>query len=98
MVCGPDVLKSVPLFALLDDDETDVLAAQVELKSFAARERIYKRGDPGGQAFVMLSGQKTRFAETRLFPPFWLSGAFSRIKTSTPESRAAIAVAQPAKP
>jgi uncharacterized membrane protein len=57
MVCGPDVLKSVPLFALLDDDETDVLAAQVELKSFAARERIYKRGDPGGQAFVMLSGQ-----------------------------------------
>jgi len=57
MVCGPDVLKSVPLFALLDDDETNVLAAQVELKSFAARERIYKRGDAGGQAFVMLSGK-----------------------------------------
>lgn len=57
MICGPDVLRSVPLFALLDDDETAVLATQVELKNFAARERIYKRGDPGGQAYVMLSGE-----------------------------------------
>ncbi len=57
MVCGPDVLRSVPLFALLDDDEVAVLAAQVEIKHFAARERIYKKGDPGGQAYVMLSGK-----------------------------------------
>jgi len=57
MACNPDVLKNVPLFALLDDDETAVLAGQVELKTFAARERIYKRGDPGGQAYVMVSGQ-----------------------------------------
>jgi CRP/FNR family transcriptional regulator, cyclic AMP receptor protein len=56
MSCGPEVLKSVPLFALLDDDETAVLAAQVEQKNFAARERIYKRGDAGGQAYVMISG------------------------------------------
>lgn len=57
MSCGPDVLKSVPLFALLDDDETAVLAAQVELKAFGVRERIYKMGDAGGQAYVMISGK-----------------------------------------
>ncbi len=57
MACNPEVLKGVPLFALLDYDETAVLAAQVELKQFAARERIYKKGDPGGQAYVMLSGK-----------------------------------------
>ena len=57
MTCSPDVLRSVPLFALLDDDETAVLAGQVELKHFAARERVYKRGDAGGQAYVMLSGR-----------------------------------------
>ena len=57
MNCGPDVLRSVPLFALLDDDETAVLAAQVEVKNFGARERIYKKGDAGGQAYVMLSGK-----------------------------------------
>src|SRR5580704_17508776 len=57
MACDPEVLNGVPLFALLDADETAVLAAQVELKHFAVRERIYKRGDAGGQAYVMLSGK-----------------------------------------
>ncbi len=57
MVCQPDVLKSVPLFSLLDDDETAVLAGQVEVRSFAPRERVYKKGDPGGQAYVMISGK-----------------------------------------
>jgi uncharacterized membrane protein len=41
---------------LLDDDEIAVLAAQVDLKTFAARQRIYKIGDPGMHAYVMLSG------------------------------------------
>jgi CRP/FNR family transcriptional regulator, cyclic AMP receptor protein len=55
MTCTPEVLKSVPLFSLLDDDETAVLASQVEVKTFAPRERIYKAGDRG-QAYVMVSG------------------------------------------
>src|SRR6266699_402129 len=57
MACNPEVLKHVPLFALLDEDETAVLAGQVELKNFAPRQRIYKLGDPGGQAYVMVSGR-----------------------------------------
>ena len=57
MTCNPEVLKHVPLFALLDDDETAVLAGQVELRSFAPRQRIYKIGDPGGAAYVMVSGR-----------------------------------------
>jgi uncharacterized membrane protein len=56
MACNPEVLKHVPLFALLDEDETAVLAGQVELKKFAPRQRIYKIGEPGGQAYVMVSG------------------------------------------
>jgi CRP/FNR family cyclic AMP-dependent transcriptional regulator len=57
MACNPEVLKQVPLFALLDEEETAVLAGQVELKQFAPRQRIYKMGDPGGQAYVMVSGR-----------------------------------------
>jgi CRP/FNR family transcriptional regulator, cyclic AMP receptor protein len=57
MACQPEVLKSVPLFSLLDMDEIAVLAQQVEIKNFAPRERIYKAGDPGGQAYVVLSGR-----------------------------------------
>jgi uncharacterized membrane protein len=56
MTCKPEILRQVPLFALLDDDETAVLAAQVEMKSFTPRQRIYKSGEPGGQAYVMVSG------------------------------------------
>ena len=56
MACDPNELKHVPLFALLDDEEAAVLAAQVELKRFAARQRIYRIGDPGKQAYVMMSG------------------------------------------
>ena len=56
MACNPEVLKQVPLFALLDEEETAVLAGQVELKKFAARQRIWKIGDSGGQAYVMVSG------------------------------------------
>jgi uncharacterized membrane protein len=57
VACDVEVLRGVPLFALLDDEETAVLAGQVERKKFAARERIYKIGDPGGPAYVMLSGK-----------------------------------------
>jgi uncharacterized membrane protein len=56
MACDPEVLRHVPLFALLDDEETAVLAGQVEVRQFAARQRIYKLGDPGGRAYVVVSG------------------------------------------
>jgi uncharacterized membrane protein len=56
MPCDPQELKHVPLFALLDEEEMAVLAAQVEIKTFAPRQRIYKIGDQGGQAYIMMSG------------------------------------------
>jgi CRP/FNR family transcriptional regulator, cyclic AMP receptor protein len=56
MACNPDVLKDVPLFSLLDSDETDVLAQQVEVKKFAPRQHIYKIGDAGTHAYVVVSG------------------------------------------
>src|SRR5712675_503060 len=57
MACNPEALKHVPLFALLDEEETAVLAGQVELKKFATRQRIYKTGDSSGQAYVMVAGR-----------------------------------------
>ena len=56
MPCEPDELKHVPLFELLDDEELAVLAAQVDLKRFAPRQRIFKIGEPSRQAYVVLSG------------------------------------------
>jgi uncharacterized membrane protein len=57
MACNPEVLKHVPLFASLDEEESAVLAGQVRLKAFAPRQRIYKMGDTSGQAYVVVSGR-----------------------------------------
>jgi CRP/FNR family transcriptional regulator, cyclic AMP receptor protein len=57
MSCNPEVLKQVPLFALLDDEETALLSNKVELKTFAPRQRIYRMGEPGGRAYVVVSGK-----------------------------------------
>jgi len=56
MPCDPTILRAVPFFALFDDEALTVLAAQVELRTFAARQRIYKMGDVAGRAYVLLSG------------------------------------------
>src|ERR1700733_12070043 len=56
MACKAEELRQIPLFALLDDEEIAVLAAQVQIKKFVARQRIYKLGEPGRHAYVMMSG------------------------------------------
>ena len=56
MPCDPEVLKQVSLFATMDQDELAVLASQVELRSFAARQRIYKMGAQAERAFGLVSG------------------------------------------
>lgn len=56
MPCDLNLLKNVPLFSLLDQEELTVLAAQVEERKFSARQRIYKVGDAGLSAYVVVSG------------------------------------------
>jgi uncharacterized membrane protein len=51
-----DELHHVPLFSLLDEEELAVLAQQVEMRQFAAKQRIYKAGEHTGRAFVVMSG------------------------------------------
>src|SRR5947209_5602399 len=57
MASDKELLRDIPLFALLDDDELAVLATQVDFQTFAPRERIYKIGDAGGRAYVVVSGK-----------------------------------------
>jgi uncharacterized membrane protein len=56
MPCNPEELRHVPLFALLDDEEVAILARQVEMKRFVPRQRIYKMGEPGGRAYILMDG------------------------------------------
>ena len=56
MACEREELRHVPLFGLLDDEELGLLASLIELRKFAARQRIYKIADSADRAYVMLSG------------------------------------------
>lgn len=56
MPCTADELSHVPLFSLLDQDELAILAQQVEMREFAARQRIYKAGENSTAGFVVMSG------------------------------------------
>jgi uncharacterized membrane protein len=57
MACDPSVFAEVPIFSLLDADERAILADHVELRRFVTRQRIYKTGDPGGRAYIVLTGR-----------------------------------------
>jgi uncharacterized membrane protein len=57
MPCDPALFASIPLFSLLDADERAVLAEHVEMRRFGARQRIYRAGEPGEKAYVVVTGQ-----------------------------------------
>jgi CRP/FNR family cyclic AMP-dependent transcriptional regulator len=57
MPCDPEELRHVPLFELLDDDEAKILCAQIETQKFAARQRIFKAGDPAGHGYIVMTGK-----------------------------------------
>jgi CRP/FNR family transcriptional regulator, cyclic AMP receptor protein len=57
MPCQPDELRHVPLFELLDDDEAAILAAHVDTRHFAARQRIFRAGDPPSQGYIVMTGK-----------------------------------------
>jgi CRP/FNR family cyclic AMP-dependent transcriptional regulator len=57
MGSSPETLRAVPLFSLFDEDELAVLGGEVEVKTFAPRQRIYKMGEDSGHAYVMVSGK-----------------------------------------
>jgi CRP/FNR family transcriptional regulator, cyclic AMP receptor protein len=53
----PDIFNDVPIFALLDADERQVLAQQVAVRNFDPNELIFKTGDPGKNAYLVQKGR-----------------------------------------
>jgi CRP-like cAMP-binding protein len=54
---SPDVFNDVPLFALLDAEEREVLAQQVSTRNIAAGERLFQSGEPGKHAYLVQYGR-----------------------------------------
>ncbi len=57
MSIDPDLLKDVPLFALLDDQERAALAERLETTEVPAGKALFNRGDPGDSLYLVRGGE-----------------------------------------
>lgn len=63
MAADATLLSQVPLFERLDDEERNLLAAQIEGVDFKAGSTVFKRGDPGDSIFIVAKGEVEIFVE-----------------------------------
>src|SRR5260221_6075158 len=56
-IVHPDILRGIPLFALLDDQEISVLAQQLDERDYLAGEIIISVGEPGNSMFIVRHGK-----------------------------------------
>jgi CRP/FNR family cyclic AMP-dependent transcriptional regulator len=56
MAMDVSVLKNVPLFQLLDEDELRALTAEIEERSYVAGQTVFKVDQPGAEMHVVLEG------------------------------------------
>ena len=61
MSAEADLLKEVPLFQLLDDNERTDLAAQLDVVNFPGGLTIFNYGEPGDSMYVISSGEVEMF-------------------------------------
>lgn len=58
-----DVLRNIPLFELLDDNEIKVLSEQLDEAKYLAGQIIFYAGTPGGTMFVIKKGRVELYIE-----------------------------------
>jgi uncharacterized membrane protein len=58
---NPDLLRDIPLFQLLDDEERAALAAEMDQEHYLKGQLIYEQGDKGGTMSLVQSGRVELF-------------------------------------
>jgi len=61
MAIDIELLRNVPIFHLLDDEELAELTSHIEETSFGTGETIFRASEPGGTMHVVLSGSVETF-------------------------------------
>lgn len=56
-IVNPELLQKIPLFELLDAEETKALAEQLDQERVIAGKVIFNQGDAGGKMYVVQSGK-----------------------------------------
>lgn len=63
MPADTQLLAGVPLFERFNEEERQVLAAQLDEEEFQAGQLVFRRADPGGAIFIVASGEVEVFIE-----------------------------------
>jgi len=61
MAAPADLLRDVPFFSLLDDQEREVLASRLDEVAIPAGHTMFHVGSPGGALYVVLKGEVELF-------------------------------------
>jgi uncharacterized membrane protein len=61
MPIDPKILHNVPIFQLLDKDELKDLSSYIDEGQFGAGQTVFKKGEPGGTMYVVISGRVETF-------------------------------------
>ncbi len=64
-LANPDILRSILLFQMLDDDELQTLAKELDEVHFLAGQSIFATGDQGDKMFVVESGRVELFLQDK---------------------------------
>ena len=64
-VTNPNLLRPIPLFKLLDDDELQTLAKELDEVRFLAGQSIFAMGDEGDKMYVVESGKVELYLQDR---------------------------------
>jgi uncharacterized membrane protein len=64
-VINIDILREIPLFSLLDQEEMRVLANNLDERDYSAGQMIIQQGDPGSTMFVVARGKVELFLRDR---------------------------------
>src|SRR4051812_6814111 len=56
-IVNSDLLRKIPLFELLDDEEVRVLSGELDQKQVYAGQVIFNQGDEGGTMYIVQSGK-----------------------------------------
>jgi len=51
-----ELLRGIPLFAELDDEELDAIARLVKVRSYPKKMLVVQEGEPGNSMFIIISG------------------------------------------
>jgi CRP/FNR family transcriptional regulator, cyclic AMP receptor protein len=91
-------LRELPLFSRLGDEELQLLGQQLEPCAFAEGEFVFRRGEPGGGLYVLVSGRVELFVTNNSGQKLVLEtvetkGFFGEVSLLDGEARSADAVA-----